>query len=103
VKNFKVYLHFHKTTLMPNWVFSICLAALFHFTQGIPLPYGFAVFSVSFGFLLSLLIKESAFSDKTEYYFYYNLGIPKTKLFMFSFILNIVLGAILSAGYAYGR
>ena len=88
---------------MPNWVFSICLAALFHFTQGIPLPYGFAVFSVSFGFLLSLLIKESAFSDKTEYYFYYNLGIPKTKLFMFSFILNIVLGAILSAGYAYGR
>jgi len=103
VKNLKIYLHFHKTTLMPNWAFSICLAALFRFTQGIPLPYGFAVFSISFGFLLSLLIKESAFSDKTEYYFYYNVGATKIKLFMFSLALNIILGAILSAGYAYGR
>jgi len=103
MKNIKAYLRFHGTTLIPNWLFSVCMAALFHFTRGIPLPYGFAVFSTTFGFLLSLIIKESAFSDKVGYYFYYNLGASKTKLFMFSLVLNVILGAILSAVYAYAR
>jgi hypothetical protein len=58
---------------------------------------------MSLGFLFSLLIKESIFSIKDEYYFYYNLGITKIKLIIFCSILNIMLGSILIIGYFYGK
>jgi hypothetical protein len=58
---------------------------------------------MSLGFLFSLLIKESTFSNKDGYYFYYNFGITKIKLIVFCFILNIVFGSILIIGFFYGK
>jgi hypothetical protein len=68
-----------------------------------PILYGFSLFSMSVGFLFVISIKESAFSNKDEYYFYYNLGITKIKLIIFSSVINIVFGSILIIGYFYGK
>jgi hypothetical protein len=58
---------------------------------------------MSLGFLFSLVIKESTFSNKDEYYFYYNFGITKIKLIIFCSVLNAIFGSILIIGYFYGK
>jgi hypothetical protein len=59
--------------------------------------------SMTLGFLLALLIKESTFSNNNEYYFYYNFGITKMKLILFSSVLNLAFALILIIGYSYGK
>ncbi|PVW13061.1 hypothetical protein [Marixanthomonas spongiae] len=51
--------------------------------------WGFVIFctmALFFGFLGFHVFK------KKEYYFYYNLGLTKWKLFMASFVLNLLVG-----------
>jgi hypothetical protein len=79
----KLYFQFYKSTLVLNWSLSIALAAFFYIMSGENyILYLFALFSMSLGFIFSIAIKESTFSNKDEYYFYYNFGITKVKLFM---------------------
>ncbi|OAB31340.1 hypothetical protein FBFR_00440 [Flavobacterium fryxellicola] len=57
---------------------------------------GFELFKyvlVLFGFFISLLIKEV--NSKNEYLFYYNNGISKMQLFIYSFLLNFVFSLVL--------
>jgi hypothetical protein len=103
MKDIKLYLQFHKSILPLNWASSICFSIILYLLSYTPIVYGFSMFSMSLGFLFSLLIKESVFSNKDEYYFYYNFGITKIKLIMFSFILSIIFGLILIIGYFYGK
>ena len=103
MKDIKLYLQFHKSILPLNWTSSICFSIIFYLLSHTSILYGFSIFSMSLGFLFSLLIKESVFSNKDEYYFYYNFGITKVKLIIFSFTLNIVFGLILIIGYFYGK
>jgi hypothetical protein len=100
----KLYFQFYKITLVLNWSPSIALAAFFYIMSGENyILYLFALFSMSFGFIFSIIIKESTFSKKDEYYFYYNFGITKIKLFMICEFLNIVLGFFIIAGYSYAK
>ena len=56
---------------------------------------------MTLGFIIAILIKESTFMNKTEYYFYFNLGISKIKLYIISSIINILIGTIIIIGYQY--
>ena len=57
---------------------------------------------MSFGSVISLSFKEYISNNNKENYFYYNFGILKYKLFIFSSIINILFGLILLIGYNYG-
>jgi hypothetical protein len=59
--------------------------------------------SMSLGYVISILVKESSFSNKDEYYFYYNFGITKIKLFMVCGFMNIVFAILIIAGYSYAK
>jgi len=74
---------FYKDTLLFNLVFSILCKVFFGFLIAsiIFLSLGFAV-----GFLAFNIIK------KEEFYFYFNLGLTKWRLFKIAFILNFIFG-----------
>ena len=84
-----------------NMSFSIFASILLYFLSRIPIIYSFSMFFMSLGFLITILVKQSVFLNKTEYYFYYNFGITKIRLLLMSTIINIVIGTILIIGYQY--
>lgn len=88
MENFRLYWEFHKSTLLLNWVASIALALL------TMTPIYFPVATMTGGPFISLLYKE--ITARNEYYFYYNRGIPRINLIIFSMTLNILLGVILT-------
>ncbi len=81
-----IYLEFHKSTLLLNWVFSLVLAVVVW-------PWLFPIITMTGGPLFSLFYKEIA--RNKEYYFYYNLGLTKTKLIGMSMIFNVMTGFLL--------
>jgi hypothetical protein len=83
MNNRKIYniIAFYKSTLPINIIISI-LPLLF---GGIPF---FTSVFLTFGFFTALLIKEV--NGKNEYLFYYNNGISKVKLWLFSYIINFI-------------
>jgi len=97
----KLYLQFYRSTLIINNTFSISASILFYSLSGIPMIYSFSMFFMTFGFFVAILVKESTFVNKTEYYFYYNYGISKIKLLIISTIINFMIGIILIIGYQY--
>jgi hypothetical protein len=99
----KLFFQFYKSTLILNWVFSIGLSIIFYLVAEWPVVYTFALFLASFGFIFSIIIKESGFSNKDEYYFYYNFGITKIKLLIFCCLLNLALSSFIIAGYSYAK
>jgi hypothetical protein len=103
IDEIKLMFQFYKSTLVLNLVFSAGLSLLFYLIAKYPIIYTLALFLMSFGFIFSILIKESSFSNKDEYYFYYNFGITKIKLIFFSSLLNIVLSSFIIAGYLYAK
>ncbi|TDE03984.1 hypothetical protein E0F91_10155 [Flavobacterium sandaracinum] len=57
---------------------------------------GFETFKyvlIFFGFFISLLIKEV--NAKNEYLFYYNNGISKLQLFIYTFLVNFAFSLVL--------
>ena len=58
---------------------------------------------MSLGYLFSIIVKKSVFSDKNVFYFYYNFGITQIGLFGISGIINIVLGISMIIGYIYAK
>jgi len=65
------------------------------------LSYFFILSYLSGGFLLGILYFE--FARKQEYYFYYNLGISKLRLFLTSYLFNLVLSMPLMIIATYAR
>ena len=103
MKDIKLYGYFYKSTIPINWLVSLFFSILLYVFSRTSILYRFSIFSMTLGFLISLLIKESSFINKDEYYFYYNMGITKTKLIIFCSIVNIILASILMIGYFYGK
>lgn len=100
----KLYFQFFKSTIVLNWSLSIALAVLGYIISGEnTVIYSFALFLMSVGFIFSILIKESTFSNKDEYYFYYNFGITKIKLFITCELLNVILGLLIIIGNSYAE
>jgi hypothetical protein len=91
----KLYWEFHKSMLPVNWVSSIVASFIFSFHNPLLLM---PIMSITWGPLAGILLKE--FSGN-EYYFYYNRGIQKSKLFMISYLLDILVCLIWLAGYYY--
>ena len=60
--------------------------------SALPLVFGgisfFETVFLTFGFFVSLLIKEV--NNKNEYLFYYNNGISKIHLWIYSYVFNLV-------------
>lgn len=60
--------------------------------SALPLVFGgipfFETVFLTFGFFVSLLIKEV--NNKNEYLFYYNNGISKIHLWIYSYFFNLV-------------
>jgi len=54
---------------------------------------GFGMGLMSIGTIFSLLYREISFQH--EYYFYYNLGVPKSRLILSSVLINIIIAVIL--------
>lgn len=84
-KNFLNLLEFFKSTLLVN----ISLSTVSILFGGITI---FATVFLSFGFVLSISIIET--NRKNNYLFYYNNGLSKKQLWIFSYIFT-VLGLVL--------
>lgn len=84
-KKFLNLLEFFKSTLLVN----ISLSTVSMLFGGITI---FATVFLSFGFVLSISIIET--NRKNNYLFYYNNGLSKKQLWIFSYIFT-VLGLVL--------
>ncbi len=86
----------NKTILKLNIAFSIAFAFLYSalsFTDSIKALFPlfiliFVISLLSVGFLLSVFYFE--LTRKNEYYFYYNLGFGKIKLYILAYLFNII-------------
>lgn len=85
----RLLLAFYRSTLALNWAFSLACAIM-----AIPqLPKVLPISLMTSGSLLSFYYKS--LSRKSDYFFYYNRGISKMQLFLFTAVMNIIVGAIL--------
>jgi hypothetical protein len=101
VKNKLVLLGvFYKSTLTLSIAISALMATLSIFNiPGMLLVFGFCFLSA--GTVISLLYKEM--SKQHEYYFYYNMGLPKWSLILTCTIGNLLIGIILITLSAYAK
>ena len=72
---------FFKSTIAVNY--TISLLALFLIGLS-----GFFIFSISFGFVVSIVTKEV--KENQYYLFYFNNGISKPQLWLFSYVINFL-------------
>ncbi len=93
----KLFLPYNKTILKINCIFSIVLTLLssvvFFTMKSSHSPIYLAIEFYAFclmtgGFLLSAFYFE--ISRKSEYYFYYNLGLSKIKLLLITYVLHMI-------------
>lgn len=87
-KMFRLAFHYYKDLLLINSSFSFLLGIL-------AIPFGgfLQVFLLSFmtgGYLLAILFFEGTKQD--QYYFYFNRGLSKIRLYGFSLFLNLFFG-----------
>lgn len=80
---------FYRSTLALNWGFSLACSIIV-FVQ---FPKVLPISLMTSGSLLSFYYKS--LSRKADYFFYYNRGISKIQLFLFTILMNGCLGAIL--------
>ncbi len=85
-RKFNTIFEFYKSTIAINFAVSILVFLFGGFD-------GFYNSILSFGFILSVLFKE--IYRKNEYLFYYNIGISKIQLLVFSFIMNTLFSGLL--------
>ena len=103
MRNIRLYLYYYKTTLLANWSISIFFAFLFCGFSIMSFLNIFSILSMTLGFLISFLLKQSSFINKEEYYFFYNVGITKVKLIIFCSMFNIIFALIIIIGSNYGQ
>lgn len=87
IRKFLNIVAFFKSTLVINLSLSI-VSILF---GGV---INFTIVLLSFGFIVSIAIKE--IKQKNEYLFYYNNGISKQTLLLFSYLLTVMLLGIIT-------
>jgi|GEM_PF-3246415 len=85
----RLLLTFYRSTLALNWGFSLACAILVF----IQFPKVLPISLMSSGSLLSFYYKS--LSRKGDYFFYYNRGISKTQLLLFTLLMNGCSGGIL--------
>lgn len=85
----RLLLIFYRSTLPLNWGFSLACAIL----VPVQLPKVLPVSLMTTGSLLSFYYKS--LSRKGDYFFYYNRGIRKAQLLLFTVLANVILGVIL--------
>jgi len=81
--NIRAYIQFYKDIIPFVLVFTVVSKILFGSLSAIII---FLTLGIGIGFLAFSLIK------KKEFYFYYNLGITKWKLFKSVFLINLIVG-----------
>ncbi len=79
----RAYFQFYKDVILYILIFTFICMLLFGIAAAFLI---FTTLGIFIGFLVFELVK------KEEYYFYYNLGITKWKLFKVVFLLNLVIG-----------
>jgi len=79
----RAYLQFYKDVILYILIFTFICVLLFGIAAAFLI---FITLGIFIGFLVFELLK------KEEYYFYYNLGITKWKLFKVVFLINLVIG-----------
>lgn len=77
---------FFKSTIAINY--TISLLALFLIGLS-----GFFIVSISFGFVVSIVTKEV--KDNQYYLFYFNNGLSKYHLWIYSFLINLFLSVFI--------
>ncbi|MGC4040774.1 MAG: hypothetical protein QM710_08340 [Flavobacterium sp.] len=85
---------FFKSALAVNLALSLC-AVLF---GGLSL---FAIVFLTFGFAVSIAVKEVTY--KNHYLFYYNNGLSKAKLWFYCYLINVLFLLLLLAAYNFTR
>lgn len=80
LRKFENVFEFYKSTL----TITIALSFLGFVFGGLE---AFKIIFILLGFWISILVKEV--NAKNEYLFYYSNGIPKFKLLIFSFLMNV--------------
>ncbi|HEX2968754.1 MAG TPA: hypothetical protein VHO46_06580 [Bacteroidales bacterium] len=94
----KLFLPCYKTILKTNIIFSIILTLLSsvvvlggssHHSSVYLIIRSFITWIMTGGFLLAAF--HFNITRKNEYYFYYNLGISKTRLFLITYALHFLL------------
>jgi len=86
---FRLLFAFYRSTLVLNWGFSLA-CAIIGFIQ---FPKVLPISLMTSGSLLSFYYKS--LSHKGDYFFYYNRGLSKMQLFLFTVLMNGLSGAIL--------
>lgn len=79
---------FFKSTLAIN----IALSAFTFVLGGID---GFVTIFLTFGFIVSISIKE--IYDKSNYIFYFNNGLSKLKLWLYSYVMTVVFAVLFAS------
>tara|TARA_R110002072_G_scaffold216077_1_gene373356 strand:- start:316734 stop:317015 length:282 start_codon:yes stop_codon:yes gene_type:complete len=82
---------FYKQIHSFNIPFSLAIAAL-AYSQGGSFDIYFFLTVLTLGYMLSLYFFEVWYSN--QYFFYYNLGLGKVKLFSFCFGINAVIALL---------
>ncbi|SFH02213.1 hypothetical protein SAMN04489864_104145 [Pedobacter insulae] len=82
---------FYKKLIFPSFAISVLLALFFidssKFLSGVGIAYVFLTPSLHFLFY--------DLSRPKEYYFYHNLGLSKTTLYLNSILISLIIGIIL--------
>jgi len=100
------YLPYSLLVLKVNLLVSILVAVMvaYLFSSGVTFNIIIYVFMLSFltgGYLLGVLYFE--FTRYREYYFYYNLGISKLRLIIFTYLFHLILSIPLLVFLNYAR
>lgn len=85
----KLLFIFYRSTLMLNWSASLGFAFVVFPEFSSVLP----VMLMTGGSLLSIWYKD--LSRKNDYYFYYNRGLGKGQLMLFTVLMNLLSGGLL--------
>jgi hypothetical protein len=79
----RAYWQFYKEIIPFILIFTVICKIIFGAVTGV---FVFLTFGIFIGFLAFWLLK------KDEFYFYYNIGLTKWKLFKGVFLINLVVG-----------
>ena len=90
--NWRILFAFYVSTVHVCYAVS-CVVALVALLVRIPFFVTFAISIATAGLFASLLYKE--ISHPQQYYFYYNRGISKMRLYAFCGIINMVIGTLI--------
>ena len=95
--NWRIFIAFYTSTVHVCFAVS-CVVALFSLIVRASFFVTFSISIATVGLFMSLLYKE--ISHPEQYYFYYNRGISKMRLYAFCGIINVVIGTLILIFYA---